>query len=442
MAISELALANARTVEEYAGLLRVLHLPYAILVLSLPWFVYVLFRTGRRWLALLSNALYVAVLTINLFSPYSRLFKEITAIERHGLLGDEFTHALGTAHPGRWIGQVATLVLLVFVADAAFTLWKQGGRRRAAIVGGAVFASAAFGVGHSALVSAGMIHSPYMVSVGFLVLLGGMAYELVDEALHAVALGRQVKHQAAALAVQRAEVAHLSRVTMLSEMSSSISHELNQPLTAILSNSQAALRFLNRETPDLDEVRSALEAVVAEDRYASAVIERLRTLLRKEEPRTEPLDVNLLVNDVLQLADIDLERERVRVSTGLTNDLPAIRGDRVLLFQVLLNLLRNAADAMSEIEPVRRQIHIRSEAVNDGVEISVSDRGPGIPPGDVERVFQPFFTTRPEGSGLGLAVSRTIVHMHGGTIRVTAGGDGTGAALHVFLPVEQSAGES
>jgi hypothetical protein len=127
----------------------------------------------------------VTVLVINQVSPHSRLFGEITAVDRHTLLGDTFTHAIGTTHPGRWIGQLATVTLLLFIVDAAATLWKQGGRRRAALIGGAAGMSAALAVGHSALVSSGLIHAPYMVSVFFLILLGAMAFELVDEALRA-----------------------------------------------------------------------------------------------------------------------------------------------------------------------------------------------------------------------------------------------------------------
>lgn len=569
MAASELQLANARSIDQYAGGLRFLHLPYALIVFSLPWFVYVLFHTGRRWLILLSHAFYAAVLAANFISPHSRLFGEITSIERHTFLGDEFSHALGTAHPGRWLGQIATILLLAFVADAALSLWKQGGRRRAIIVGGAVLGSAAFGVAHSALVSANVIHQPYMVSVGFLILLGGMAFELVDEALRAVTLAKQVRHQSdelqtqeerlrlaadsanlglfswstgdqeiwitprarrfldlapdlpvtwpfllqrvhpddrervlresesarqrngdfstefrlvrhddttlwiatrgvsectgpagslhvrgvvrnvterretrAALEEQRDEVAHLSRVTMMSEMSSSIAHELNQPLTAILSNAQAALRFMNRESPDLDEVRGALDAIVTEDRYASDVIERLRDFLKKGNRQTESVDVNELIEDVIRLAEIDLARQRVQVATELAPGLPAVPGDRVLLIQVLLNLMRNGADAMAEMRLGQRWLVVRTRARAGGIEITVTDRGPGIPLEDLERIFEPFYTTRPTGSGLGLAVSRTIMLMHGGEIWANPAPQGPGAAVHLFLPTERENDEN
>jgi hypothetical protein len=125
------------TIEQYASVLRMVHIPLAFLLLPLPWFVYVLFRTGRPWLALLSNALWMAALVINAFSPHSRLYAEITALERIPFAGEAFTRAVGTGHAWRWIGQMTTLVILVFVLDAAVTLWNQGGRRRAVLIGGA-----------------------------------------------------------------------------------------------------------------------------------------------------------------------------------------------------------------------------------------------------------------------------------------------------------------
>jgi PAS domain S-box-containing protein len=565
-AVGELTLAHTRTIEQYAYVLRLVHIPLALLLLPLPWFVYVLFRTGRPWLALLSNALWVTALVINALSPHSRLYAEITVLERVEFAGEAFTRAIGTGHPWRWVGQMTTLVILVFVVDAAVKLWKQGGRRRAVLIGGAVTLSSAIGVSHAALVSAGLIRSPYLVSVSFLFLLAAMAYELVDEALQAVTLGRKVQRQAAelqdqgerlrlasdsagvgywswsagdtdiwmtpwtrdpfgleptaaatwprllecvhaedrervveqarglcgdggefrdefrvirpdggerwlavrgsvecreadvpfrahgairdvtdrretqaALEMQRAEVAHLSRVTTLGEMSSSIAHELNQPLTAILSNAQAALRFMDRDEPDMEEVVAALSAIVTQDRYASDVIDRLQLLLKKGERRTESLDINQLVRDVLQLAEVDLSRERVRLSTELAPDLPSVPGDQVMLFQVFLNLVRNGAEAMAEIEREGRLVVIRTEPRDGGVEVTVTDQGAGIPPDDVERVFRPFFTTRQEGSGLGLAVSRTIVQLHGGSIWAAAGEHGRGAALHVVLPTEEPA---
>jgi len=213
----------------------------------------------------------------------------------------------------------------------------------------------------------------------------------------------------------REELAHLSRVTMLGELSGSLAHELNQPLTAILSNAQAAQRFLARDAPDLAELREILTDIVAEDKRAGEVIRRLRLLLKKSEFHHQPLDVNAVVREVLKLVRNDLVNRGVFTQVDLASDLPAIGGDRVQLQQVIINLVMNACHAMTDATPADRLIVLRTIAsAGEGVRVEVADRGCGIPPKNLERIFEPFFTTRSEGMGLGLAVCRTIISAHGG----------------------------
>ena len=192
---------------------------------------------------------------------------------------------------------------------------------------------------------------------------------------------------------QRSELAHLSRVTMLGELSGSLAHELNQPLTAILSNAQAALRFLAHENADLNEVREILTDIVNEDKRAGEVIRRLRLLLKKGEVQHQPLDVNEVVLEVLKLVRSDLVNQGVTTHTELAPDLPVLHGDRVQLQQVLLNLVMNACDAMATTARDDRQIILRTDVAGDGaVRISVADCGDGIAPDKLEQVFEPFFT--------------------------------------------------
>lgn len=233
---------------------------------------------------------------------------------------------------------------------------------------------------------------------------------------------------------QRNELAHLSRVTMLGELSGALAHELNQPLTAILSNAQAAQRFLEQEDADIQEVREILADIVEEDKRAGEVIRRLRLLLKKGEVHYVPVGVNEIVKDALKLVRNDLLNQGVMVETTLASNLPLVQGDKVQLQQVLLNLIMNACDAMSGTPPVERRLHILTEAVEgDGVGVSIRDRGRGIPAEDLEQIFTPFMTTKPQGMGLGLAVCRTIISAHGGEIWASNNNPDRGACVHFTL---------
>lgn len=233
-------------------------------------------------------------------------------------------------------------------------------------------------------------------------------------------------------AQKRSELAHLSRVATLGELSGSLAHEINQPLMGILSNAQAAQRFLAHDSVNLDEVREILADIVEDDKRAGEVIRRLRPLLKKGEVQLETLDVNRLVGDVIRLTRNDLINRDVATNVSLANDLPRVRGDLVQLQQVLLNFIMNACDAMDGQPNPTLLVATR---LDDGhcVEVSVKDSGPGVPPADLERIFQPFFTTKDHGTGLGLSVCRTIVNAHGG--RIWAQNDPAGGAtLRMTLP--------
>jgi PAS domain S-box-containing protein len=236
---------------------------------------------------------------------------------------------------------------------------------------------------------------------------------------------------------QRDEIAHLARVAMLGELSGSLAHELNQPLAAILSNAQAAQRFLVRDPPELDKVQQILQDIVKSDKRAGQVITRLRSLFKKEEVRHAPVDVNDVVQEVLALMRSELLSRQVSASTELTNELPFVFGDRVQLQQVLLNLLVNACDAMAHAPPPRPLIVSTGRASGGNVVLSVADDGIGIAPEDLERIFEPFVSTKPLGMGLGLAVCRSIARAHGGRLWAT-NSPGGGATLTLELPAIDS----
>lgn len=233
---------------------------------------------------------------------------------------------------------------------------------------------------------------------------------------------------------QREQIVHLSRVATLSELSSSLAHELNQPLAIILTNAQAAQRLLAQQPPDLAEARDILTDIVSEDQRAAEVIRRLRSLLKDGKTSLQPLDVNETVETVLQLMRSDLTRQSVTVQPSLANNLPCISGDHIQLQQVLLNLILNACDAMAGKPPENRHLILATARCNSAVRVSISDTGCGLPQ-DVSRVFEPFYTTKKQGLGLGLSICASIVQAHKGRLWgeacMAAGG---GATFHLELP--------
>jgi PAS domain S-box-containing protein len=235
---------------------------------------------------------------------------------------------------------------------------------------------------------------------------------------------------------QRNEMAHLARVSTLGELSGSIAHELNLPLSSILSNAQAAQRVLAHGDADLAEVREILNDIVSEDKRAGEVIHRLRQWLKKDEVQHHSLQINEVVEDVLKLIRSDLVNHKVTVDTELARHLPTVTGDPVQLQQVLVNLVVNACDAITDCTTPERRLLIRTGIENDGsaVLVSVSDRGDTIPEEKLEQIFEPFFTTKANGMGLGLSVCRTIITAHRGKLWATNNPD-RGATFHFSLPI-------
>ncbi len=233
---------------------------------------------------------------------------------------------------------------------------------------------------------------------------------------------------------QRREVAHMSRVLILGELSGAIAHELNQPLTAILANAQAAQMMLARDTPDVDEALLALEDIVEDDNRAGQVIQRLRGLLKKDRGRWEVIDVNDIVRSTYNLVRSELVTRRIGVGLEFDAGLDPVRGDPVQLQQVVLNLAVNAMDALAAKDDGERRLVLRTRtAAGARVEVAVIDNGPGIAPSEEARLFQPFFTTKPEGLGLGLSICSTILATHGGTLTLVRG-ETVGAVATVILP--------
>jgi PAS domain S-box-containing protein len=246
------------------------------------------------------------------------------------------------------------------------------------------------------------------------------------------------KAQDAVLQAQ-AELAHAARVATLGEFTASIAHEVNQPLMAVVTSGEAALRWLRRDQPDLQEVETAIARVVSEGRRASEIVKRIRAFLTKSPHRSSELDIQALIEEAAQLVQRELARAQVELRIQLGPDLPAVVGDKIQLQQVVVNLIVNAGQAMAGQGGDRLLTIAAHNVCPSGIEIVVRDTGPGIAPQNLERLFDPFFTTKPDGMGMGLAICRTTAEAHGGRLTAESPPDG-GAAFRLTLPVPRHGG--
>jgi signal transduction histidine kinase len=262
---------------------------------------------------------------------------------------------------------------------------------------------------------------------------GDLAGDLAND-VTALRAAEERRRAEDALRKARVDLARVMQMTAMGEMAASIAHEINQPLGAIVSNGNAGLRWLATATPDLDEARAALKRIVADGHRASEVISGIRSMFKKEGQVTAPHDVNELVREVLRLVRGEVAGQGISVRTELSGDLAPIPVNRVQLQQVIANLVMNAVDAMSTVVDRARVLRVKT-AVNDSHQllIAVEDTGIGIDPGDFDRIFDPFYTTKSHGMGMGLSICRSIIEVHGGRLTV-ARGEPDGAVFQVMLP--------
>jgi C4-dicarboxylate-specific signal transduction histidine kinase len=234
----------------------------------------------------------------------------------------------------------------------------------------------------------------------------------------------------------QAELAHVSRVTTLGQLTASIAHEVKQPMASARNNACAALNFLDRSPPNLREVREALSCIVRDADRAGGIIDRIRDQIKKAPPRKVRFDLNENINEVLILLRSAISKTRVSVQTRLAEGPLSVHGDRVQLQQVVLNLVLNAVEAMGSVEAGARELLISTEKRQSGVLVSLRDSGPGIDPEDNERVFEAFYTTKSGGVGMGLSICRSIIDAHGGRLWADAN-EPRGAVFQFTLPTQE-----
>jgi PAS domain S-box-containing protein len=236
-----------------------------------------------------------------------------------------------------------------------------------------------------------------------------------------------------ALLAAQAELAHAARVATLGELTASIAHEVNQPLTAIVTSGEASMRWLQRETPNLEEVAAAISRIIAEGGRANEIVTRIRAFLKKKPAQQDMLQIAEIIEEAALLVERELTKDNITLTIETEADLPPIRGDRIQLQQVLVNLMVNAGQAMSGQSGPRIVLLRAGAAEEGGLAIRVQDSGPGIAPADLPRLFEPFFTTKQGGMGMGLAICRTTVEAHGGQLSAESA-PGSGATFRLTLP--------
>jgi two-component system sensor kinase FixL len=231
----------------------------------------------------------------------------------------------------------------------------------------------------------------------------------------------------------RSELVHTARTSIMGEMTAALAHELNHPLGSILNNANAARRYLAQDNPDLDEIRDIIDDIISEDRRANQVMQKVRSLMKKAEVGITPVNINTIIEEVIKLTHSEFIIENVSLQRRLAQNLPPAAGDRVQLQQVFINLIMNAIDAMKASKT--KVFHISTAQQNsENIMICIRDTGCGLSDKAKDSLFKPFFTTKKEGMGMGLSVTRTIIKSHGGDIVVENNID-SGASFHISLPI-------
>ena len=335
---------------------------------------------------------------------------------------------------------MAGLALLIFVADTVTDLEIAVAVLHVVVV----LISVWTGRPRTVLI-VGLACSLLTVLSFFMTVRGDTEAGIANSSLSLVAIGATtylaIRIELADIAVRRAEadLARISRITMLGELTASIAHEVSQPLAAIGASSNAALRWLSASPPNQDEARYALNRIVEAAERAGEVVERVRRLVRRAPPSREPVDMVEVIDETLALMRGKLRANAILLRTELLHGLLPVMGDRVQLQQVLLNLVANAVEAAVETKQGNREITVNTSADDREVTIAVTDTGPGLSPQAIEHVFDPFFTTKEDGMGIGLAISRSIVEAHGGSIEARAAMP-HGSIFRFTLPLARARG--
>ena len=413
LAYGELGMMRAASAAEYEAWVRWNFLPVGVALSMLLLFVHHYVATGRVWL-LWTIILARTVMVLVNFSVHPNFnFSSIESLRSVSFVGDQVSAIdVATYSERQWFAVANLILLMAYLVDAAIRRWQKGGRDsrgKALAVGLGIAVPMLYIIVDTQLLVFGVLHHPVSNVPWFLgallVMAGGVGRDFVMS-------GRERLE----LAELRNRLTQVDRISVMGQLASTLAHELAQPLAATATNVDAARAQLTREKPDLEEVGSILDDIGADDRRAAEIIDRMRQLFKRRTIEMEPLRVEELVQDVIALVSPEARSKHVVLSVLMPPGLRRVLGDKVHLSQVLLNLVMNSIDALQCRPRDARRIVIEAQA-NDAqgeVELAVRDSGPGMPNSLTDNIFKPFFTTKPEGLGTGLALSRRIIEAHGG----------------------------
>jgi signal transduction histidine kinase len=437
LARCEVGMMHAVSPAGYGEWMRLAYLPVSVVLVGQLLFVYYFLGTGRRDLLWTVIALRVVVLAGNFLSGSTLAWQSLASLQHVGFLG-EWVSVPGpiVVRPWHWLSVASCVLLVVFVADASLRVWRRGGaddRRKALVAGVGIGAPLLASMIYAQGVLLGALSLPLLLTPPFLITIIVMAVELSRGFL----LYRETRQELEEL---RSELARAGRVTALGQLASALAHELSQPLGAILRNAEAAEIHLNNQQPDLEELRAIVSDIRKDDRRAGDVIEQMRALIKRRTLQMHPLGLNELVQDVISLLHSDAMARHVALDCAVAPGLPLVAGDRVHLSQVLLNLIMNGMDATQGSAALTKRVLIEARPQEEGrVEVAVTDSGPGVPAGLIDKVFDPFYTTKSGGLGMGLPISRTIIEAHGGKLWAEQAPGGRGLTFRFTLALAQGA---
>lgn len=437
LARCEVGMMHAANTVEYGEWARLAYLPVSVVLVGQMLFVYFFLGTGRRSLLWAIVALRTALLIGNFLTYPTVAWRSIAGLQHVPFLG-EWVSAPGpiVLRGWHWLSVGSCVLVAVFVADASLQLWRRGNaedRRKALVAGVGVGAPLLASILYAQTVLLGSLPLPLLVTPTFLITIIVMAVELSRGFL----LYRETRLELEEL---RSELTRAGRVTALGQLASSLAHELSQPLGAILRNAEAAEIHLNSPAPDLEELRAIVSDIRKDDRRAGDVIEQMRALIRRGTLQMHPLALNELVKDVISLVHSDAVARHVALDCAVAPGLPLVAGDRVHLSQVLLNLIMNGMDAIQSSPAILKRVLIEARPKEAGkIEVAVTDSGPGVPAEVMDKVFEPFYTTKSGGLGMGLPISRTIIEAHGGKLWAERATGGRGLTFRFTLAQAEGA---
>ena len=427
----ELGMMHSETPAEIGEWIQRYYVALFFAVVSLVLFVWSYLGTGRRWLLWTIISMRTITLVVNLSVEPNFMFREITSLSHVSFLGEQVS-IVGDAvlRPWVWFGRPSLLLAFLFMFDAAVASWRRAdsdSRRKAVVVLLAVLGPSLISdlLAETALTRSARI--PYLDTPTFLVTLLIMALELGRDLMMSIRTRLE-------LADLRANLVQVGRVSILGQLASAIAHELNQPLSVILRNTEIAELDLQTDKPEIEELRAIVTDTGKAVRRAREIIDRMRALIKQRSIEMRPLVMDDLVQDVLALTRAEAASKEVLLSYDTEAGLPTVSGDRVHISQVLLNLIVNGIEAVQASPVGDRRIVIEARTEGRQVEIAVCDSGPGIPTPNLERIFEPLYSTKSGGLGMGLAICRTIVEAHSGRLWAEHGREGSGATLRFSLP--------